>query len=153
MRFTPKYNLLLFLFVCAPAFLLFITYKFDHITARYYILQYTVLVLLQIYMWITFFAFRYELTKSELIIKGLFYHKVIPLNSIFKVEMVRDFSIAPASSPNKITIYYDKTKTIQIAPQFRTIFITELTNRQPHVIVKAPIRKKTSKKRMPILDA
>lgn len=146
MKFRPKYSILLLLFILSPTHLLVLTTLWDKIKPEFYIPQVITLIILQIIALLTYFGFRYELTRDELIIKGLFYHKVIPLESIFKAELVNDFSISPASSPKKIKLSYNKTFSIEIAPKFRTIFITELTNRNPHIIVRLNTKQKVKKK-------
>lgn len=146
MKFRPKYSILLLLFVLSPTHLLVLTTLWDNIRPEFYIPQVITLIALQIIALLTYFGFRYELTREELIIKGLFYYKVIPLESIFKAELVNDFSISPASSPKKIKLSYNKTFSIEIAPKFRTIFITELINRNPHIIVRMNTSQKVKKR-------
>lgn len=86
------------------------------------------------YLFITTY---YVINGNDLIIKSAFIvNTSIKIESITKVEETNNSLSAPATSLDRLAIYYSKSGFVMISPKNKTEFINKLTELNPCIEVK-----------------
>ncbi len=74
-----------------------------------------------------FLTTYYIITDEELFIKsGMIYQVKIPISSIKKIEKTNSLFSAPATSLDRIVVYYDEKKMVVISPKEKQAFAAHL---------------------------
>lgn len=82
----------------------------------------------------TFFKTSYTLSGENLFIRcGTFYHIKIPVNSINKIEKSNSLFSAPATSLNRLALYYENHKMVLISPKYKKEFMAHLASLNPAI--------------------
>lgn len=86
-----------------------------------------ILVLIILFILHLFLTTYYTIDGPELFIRcGMLYHIKIPIPSIKKIEKTNSLPSAPATSIDRIAIYYDTNKMIVISPKDKQAFAADL---------------------------
>jgi hypothetical protein len=76
-------------------------------------------------------ATYYVLKESELLIRNGPFTKLVPFESITKVEPIRSWTASAATSIHKVEIYYGKFNLVYVSPLNQETFLKELKTRCP----------------------
>lgn len=88
-------------------------------------------ILFVVYMFMTT---KYTIENGKLTVKsGFLFHKTIDINTIKKIKETNNFISAPATSLDRIELFYGKYDSIIISPKKKKEFIAEIKTLNPNV--------------------
>ena len=135
-KFETKVSpILIATFIILGGMLTITSFLEDHSTWLEFILQLCsglicFLVIVHLY------SIKYTIEQDSLVIKAWFYKKVIPIDTITKIEYTFNPISSPAPAFKRLEIYFSKFDSIVISPKDRPYFIDQLQKLKPDIIIK-----------------
>lgn len=84
-----------------------------------------------------FLTTYYQLNGEQLIIRcGFIINKTLAIRSITKIEETNNPASSPATSLDRLEIYYNKFDSVIISPKDKQGFITDLKTINPAIVVR-----------------
>ncbi len=84
----------------------------------------------------TIFGISYTVHDNILVINsGLFLYRKIEVERIRKIQSSRSWQSGPASSLDRIEVFYDKFESVMVSPKDKQQFIDALLNINPNIEV------------------
>ena len=83
------------------------------------------------------FGIAYTIDGHELRVKALMYNKVFDIRKIKRISSSHNLLSAPAASVNRLEIKFDNEEKLLISPRREQLFIEQICEINPDVVVKA----------------
>lgn len=81
-------------------------------------------------------SIKYEINESQLIIHQAMGKMVIDINTVKSIEPTHTILSAPASSLDRLRIFYNKYDDVVISPRRKEEFIRQLQTINPNIVFK-----------------